>query len=218
LIDGGPGKTVLNQLNALLPFYDREIDWMILSHPHADHLDGLIAVLEKFDVKNVVTAQYANNKSYAKFSRLIKNEGSKVYIADAQEDFNLSDLKIDILYPFQENTWVEKDLNNQSVALRIVFPQMSFILTGDLELEAENDLIKSTEILQSDIMKAGHHGSKTSNSEKILNKARPKEVVISVGKDNKYNHPHREILDRLNKLGIKIRRTDLEGTICYQPG
>ncbi len=215
LIDGGPGGTLMDDLSTLIPFSDRKIDWIVLSHPHADHINGLLEVLEKFQVDYVVMDHYHEVKSYQRLIKAVKAEGSHVYVADAEEDFQLPGITLDIVYPLKEGHWLNDNLNDRSVSLRVIMGERSFFLSGDLEKPAELALARSGQDLRAKVMKAGHHGSKTSNSVELISAVQPQEVVVSVGKKNKYKHPSPEVLERWRKLGLKVRRTDSEGTICY---
>jgi len=219
LIDGGPSSLILEKLAESLPFWDRTIDLIILTHPEHDHLAGLIEVLKRYKVENILwTGIVRDTSEYDEWVKLIKNEGAKIKIAQAGQRINLStyevDRYVDILYPFENLEGQEfKDSNNTSIVAKLIFGEKSFLFTGDAYKSAEKKLVDKETDLASDVLKVGHHGSRTSNSEEFIEKVSPEIAVISVGKDNTYGHPHQETLDTLEKYGIKILRTDKNGDI-----
>ena len=220
LIDGGPSSIILEKLSKEMPFWDRSIDLVILTHPERDHLAGLIEVLEKYKVENILwTGVIRDTAEFKEWQNLIKKEKAKIFIAKAgQRIFSLAsgvgNWEIKILYPFENLKDKEfKNSNNTSIVSKLNFNQISFLLTGDVYQSVERDLIgKYSGKLNANILKVAHHGSKTSTSEEFLKEVLPKIAVISVGK-NKYGHPHQEVLEKLEKFGIKIQRTDKDGNI-----
>ena len=219
LIDGGPSSLILEKLAESLPFWDRTIDLIILTHPEHDHLAGLIEVLKRYKVENILwTGVLRDTAEYKEWVKLIKDEGAKIKIAQASQRINLSTYEvnryIDILYPFENLEGQElENSNNTSIVAKLIFGENSFLFTGDAYKSVEKKLVDKETDLASDVLKVGHHGSKTSNSEEFIEKVSPEIAVISVGKDNPYHHPHQETLDTLEKYGIKILRTDLNSDI-----
>jgi len=219
LIDGGPSSLILEKLAESLPFWDRTIDLIILTHPEHDHLAGLIEVLKRYKVENILwTGIVRDTSEYDEWVKLIKNEGAKIKIAQASQRINLSTYEvnrhIDILYPFENLEGQEfENSNNTSIVAKLIFGENSFLFTGDAYQSVEKKLVSRGWGLNSDVLKVGHHGSKTSTSEEFIKQVSPEIAVISVGKDNPYQHPHQETLDTLEKYGIKILRTDKEGDI-----
>ena len=219
LIDGGPSSLILEKLAESLPFWDRTIDLIILTHPEHDHLAGLIEVLKRYKVENILwTGVLRDTAEYKEWVKLIKDEGAKIKIAQASQRINLSTYEvnryIDILYPFENLEGQEfKNSNNTSIVAKLNLGENSFLFTGDAYKSVEKKLVDKETDLASDVLKVGHHGSKTSNSEEFIEKVSPEIAVISVGKDNPYHHPHQETLDTLEKYGIKILRTDLNSDI-----
>ena len=219
LIDGGPSSLILEKLAESLPFWDRTIDLIILTHPEHDHLAGLIEVLKRYKVENILwTGIVRDTSEYDEWVKLIKNEGAKIKIAQASQRINLSTYEvnrhIDILYPFENLEGQEfENSNNTSIVAKLIFGENSFLFTGDAYQSVEKKLVSRGWGLNSDVLKVGHHGSKTSTSEEFIKQVSPEIAVISVGKDNTYGHPHQETLDTLEKYGIKILRTDKEGDI-----
>lgn len=212
LIDGGPGNSVLTELSKVLPESFREIDLMILTHPHLDHMEGLIPVLERFDVNAVMmsTPSY-DSLVYEAFLKAVTNENIPIYFADDDTDFRFGDLELDTLYPFEPFTnEMMENVNNASPVIRV---NDWLLLTGDAELEVEAQLLEAGIDMDVDILKAGHHGSRTSSSWEFLEAVSPSIMLISAGEDNSYGHPHEETLEKAEDLGIEVMRTDLKGSI-----
>lgn len=219
LIDGGRGKAILRELAKVMPFYDRHIDVIIATHPDADHIGGLIDVLERYEVGIFLEPGAASNNGYyraleetveeKKIEKIIARRGMRIYL-DGKT-------RMDILHP--DGKFAVRDTNDSSIVARLIYNQNEFMLTGDAPKRVEEYLIKiseSSEELQSDVLKAGHHGSRTSTSELFVKAIKPQYAVISSGKNNSYGHPHKEALDILSKYGAKILRTDKEEMILFQ--
>lgn len=219
LIDGGPDSTILEKLTKEMPFWDRSIDLIILSHPESDHLLGLLEVLKRYKIENILwTGVIRDTSGYKEWVRLIKNEKAKIFISVAGQKIILSRSDInnflEILYPFENLKEQEfKDSNDTSIVARLVFDKNSFLFTGDLYKSGEKKLVEKGVDIDSEILKVSHHGSKTSSLEEFIEKVSPEMAIISVGKDNRYGHPHQEVLETLVKYGITILRTDLDGDI-----
>lgn len=215
LIDGGPDSTILEKIAKNLPFWDREIDLIILTHPEKDHLAGLIEVLKRYKVENILwTGVVRDTAEYEEWKKLIGEAGNQVFIAKAGQKIIAQKSIFQILYPFEDLAGkILKDSNNTSIIIRLTFGENSFLFTGDVYKSIEEKLIESKTDLDSDVLKVGHHGSKTSTAEEFITKVSPEIAVISAGKNNSYGHPNQEVLDILNKYGIKILRTDKDGDI-----
>ncbi len=223
LIDGGPSTAVLNKLGENLPFFDKEIDLVILTHPEKDHLFGLLEVLKRYKIKNILwTGVVRDTAEWEEWSKLIKEENANIRIAEAGEQVilkkNSQPIFIDILYP-EENLEgeISEDSNDTSIVGRLVFAKNSFLFTGDINRGAEEKLLQEREkgiLLNSNVLKIAHHGSNTSSSEQFLEKVSPLIAVIPVG-ENSYGHPTEELLARLNNFGIEILRTDKDGDIKF---
>ncbi len=217
LIDGGPDSTVLEKLGKEIPSWDNTLDLIILTHPEKDHLAGLIEVLKRYKVENILwTGVVRDTAEYKEWKKLIEEEGAKIFIAKAGQKIYSSakNFGAEILYPFEslEGKTLE-DSNNTSIIIRLVFGENSFLLTGDAYKSVERDLIEKGIDVDSDILKVAHHGSKTSSAAEFIEKVSPETAIISVGKDNTYGHPHPEVLETLAKYGINILRTDKNGDI-----
>ena len=218
LIDGGPDSTILEKLSKEMPFWDRSIDLIILTHPERDHLIGLIEVLKKYKVENILwTGIVRDTAEYKEWKKLIEEEGAKIVLAKSgQKILWRSDLHnyMEVLYPFENlDGKVFKDSNNTSIISKLVFGKNSFLFTGDAYKDVEGKLINKKAEIDSDVLKIAHHGSKTSSSEEFIKAVSPEIAVISVGRENKYGHPNQEVLELLEKYGIRVLRTDLDGDI-----
>ena len=219
LIDGGPGDAVLEQLARVLPHEEKEIDLMILTHPHLDHMEGLIRVLDRFKV-NAVLASLPSypGPAYKAFLTRLEALGIPYYLAQANQDFQFAGTHLDVLYPFEPILGQEfENVNNASPVIRVSHGEFSLMLSGDAEQEVEAELLDRypKETLEADFLKAGHHGSKTSNTLAFLQAVSPKVMAISCGDGNSYGHPSPETLEKAADLGITVRRTDLEGTLHF---
>lgn len=215
LVDGGPDDTVLQELSAVMPFYERTIDVMVLTHPHADHVDGLVEVLSRYEVRQVMLTGVAyNSSSYARFLELTRERGARIMIVDGQKDFRLGAAVFDVVYPFESLVGAHfENVNNSSISFRLLYGGRSFYFSGDLEVEGEEKLVASGLDLRADVFKAGHHGSRTSSTEPLLDTVEPSWAVISCGVDNPFGHPHAETIRHFQERGIGIYRTDLNGRV-----
>src|SRR3989338_8140793 len=223
LIDGGPGAGVLEELGDVLPFFDRTLDLLVLTHPHEDHVAGLVPVLDRFEVKGVLlSVPDYENKSYEAFLAQVAEEKIPVYFAEADRDFEFGSVTLDVLYPFEPVSGKLENVNNASVVIRVVSGEDEILLTGDAEQEVEAELLAAWNAgeleLEADILKAGHHGSRTSSTLEFLEAVDAKLMIISSGTGNDYGHPHEETLEKAADLGIEVLRTDLEGTISIVLG
>lgn len=210
LIDGGPDSTVLEKLDKLLPFWDREIDAVILTHPELDHMQGLVEVLQRYGVGYILwNGAERETLGFKKWANLL--DKAKVIVAKAGVKIKAGSAKIDILHPSGSLPG-----NDGSIVLMLNYGKNSFLFTGDISNKAENQLVGSptSHTLKADVLKVAHHGSKYSSSENFLAAASPKYAVISVGK-NSYGHPTQEVLQRLKKYDIKILRTDINGDVKF---
>jgi competence protein ComEC len=214
LIDGGPDKTVLEKLSQTMPFYDRTIDLIILTHPDADHVTGLVEVLKYYQVSHILTSGLKKDTAvYQRWQNLIKEKNIPLTIAQAGQRIILQeDIIMKIFWPEQSLIKsLAKKANNASVVAQLIYEQSEFLLTGDIEKEIEQRLLNQGENLASDILKVPHHGSKTSSSYNFLKAVNPQIAVISVGENNRYKHPHSTVLERLREY--LICRTDKNGDI-----
>ena len=229
LIDGGPNNKVLQKLGQYLPALTKRIDIVLLTHPHADHVTGLVEVLKRYDIGAVILSG-ADLKTdvYSEFLKIIKEKNIPVVIAEAGEAIHfgsaIAGLEFDILSPEQAGDLVfnnksegfgsgGNDVNDTSVVGKLMFKNFSILLTGDATSKIENRLLIYGENLKSDILKVGHHGSKYSSSLLFLKFVSPKAAIIEVGAKNRYGHPSPAALSRLQMVNASIFRTDLNGDI-----
>jgi len=216
LIDGGPDKGVIRKLADNLPYYDRKIDLIILTHPHDDHVTGLIEVLKRFEVKKIIyTGALHTGPNYLAWLKEIKDKKIFLLVADQPQNINLGqDLDFKIIYPLKNFSGQEaENLNNTSVVVKLIYKNISFLLVGDIEKEAEDELIKNGVDLRAHVLKVGHHGSDTGSTEEFLEAVRPEIAVIAVGRNNKFGQPSRRVIKRLERRGAIIYRTDIDGDI-----
>lgn len=214
LIDGGPDLSVLEKLGKIIPFYDRYIDVILLTHPEQDHMNGLIEVVKRYDVGAIITTGIVRDTSqYQEWIKIIKQKNIPIYIAEVGGvvDFK-NNINLNILYPFENmNNKKLADSNNYSIVSKLTYNNFDLLLTGDIEKSVENKLIKAKTDLDADILKVAHHGSKTSTSENFLKAVNALMVIIEVGRDNSYGHPHQEVMERLKNL--EIFQTGKDGNI-----
>jgi len=218
LVDGGPDNTVLERLGQVMPFYDRDLDLVVLTHPDADHLMGLVEVLQRFRVHRVwVNGGTKDTAVYRTWAERLADEEATVTIVTTGYSFAIDDgTKLQVLHP--DTPAIDaKEPNNEGVVVKLSFGNQELLLTGDIEQEPEAAIVQrfrsQPETLRSEILKVGHHGSKTSSTPVFLETVHPELAVISVGLENRYGHPSQEVLDRFTALGIPVLRTDCLGTI-----
>lgn len=218
LVDGGPDLTVLSALSVCVPWYERHIDMMVLTHPDTDHLFGLIEVLKRFQVDRVlVTGVNDDMPAYGYFNALVVQEGAQVIASQYNMQIEFSGMTLKVIYP--ESNLSGRTVSNRNDASIVVMVQsgeVKFLLTGDLPLAGEEILMRSLVDLQADVLKAGHHGSKTSSGIQFLQAVDPDYVVISAGKDNPYGHPHYRVVRAVDRVGAELLRTDMMGTIVFK--
>ena len=216
LVDGGPDNSVVQELGKVMPFWDRSIDVLVMTHSDADHLNGLPEVLERYKVSQVVeTGIECISAQCEKWKRLIEEEGAGRRIVWLGKKIDVGDgVMFEVLSPFEneEGESVNKK-NNSSVVLKMIYGEQELLLTGDIEEMVERKLALAGVDIDVDFLKVAHHGSKTSTSEIFLNASTPKLAFINVGIKNRYGHPTEEVLNRLSNHGIKYYRTDTNGTI-----
>lgn len=221
LIDGGPSPQAISlSLGRKMPFWDRTIEVVILTHPSADHVTGLVEVLNRYRVKQVLYPDLAFESGiYDEWLRLIREKRIRSTYAQAGQQINLGDeVIIEVLSPQNPPlTGTESDIDNNAAILRLSMGKVSFLLTADMMREAELELIYDRANLESTVLKVAHHGSDTSTTPEFLAVVNPQLGVISVGADNEFGHPSEEVMSRLeNRLGPEnIYRTDEDGTIEF---
>lgn len=215
LIDAGEndqGDTVVNYLKNL---GIQKIDLLIATHPHSDHIGGMDRVIDSFDIGRIVMPRLPDDlvpttRTYTDVLTAIASKGLKITPAKVGDSYDFGPGRLTILGPAAEYD----ELNNTSLVCRFVYDGVSFLFTGDMESPVEKDMIKEGGAsLKSDVLKVGHHGSRTSTSQKFYQAVDPACCVICVGEDNSYGHPNPETLDTIAENGAEIYRTDYHGSI-----
>lgn len=193
-----------------------KIDYLIATHPHADHIGGMEEIMERYEIGEIYMPN-AETASTTFENMLDVAESKNLSINSAYEGKNIFDysgVKADIISPKKGESY--SNLNNYSVAVKLVCGEKSFLFTGDAEKETENEILDDFEAIECDVLKVGHHGSSTSSEYEFLKAVNPQYAVISCGKDNEYGHPHRETLESLKKIKAEVLRTDELGTIVIE--
>ena len=216
LVDGGPNNSVLRELGKVMPFYDRSIDVVLATHADQDHIGGLAEVLKRFKIGLVILNNTTSTSAvYKEFTDLIKEKNIKEEIIISPEILTLGGgAEFDILFPTQNTAgW---DTNDSSIVGKLVYGNNSFLLTGDSPQKIEKYLVgKYGSFLKSDVLKAGHHGSKNSSSAIFVSTVSPVYTIISAGLDNRYGHPSKEALAIFAKFQEKILQTLGGGLIRF---
>jgi competence protein ComEC len=220
LVDGGPSPTALTSaLGQQMPFWDRSIDLLVMTHPDSDHITGLVEVLERYHVEGWLdNGRPDDDAIYFECQEILSETAMPHHTVRAGDKSDLGQgLVLEVLHPPLElMTSGEADANNNSVVLRLQWGQATFLLTGDIQAEAERLLAQSGQPLTADVLKVAHHGSDGSSTAEFLAAVSPRFAVVSVGADNQFGHPQKAALDRLTQLGdVTILRTDEEGTIEF---
>lgn len=214
LIDGGPNDSVISKIDKSIPFYNRRIDAVILTHPHADHLLGLIKVIESYEVKKVyLTGVTYESPDYAQFLQTVHDNNIPTQEALGGDYIDFGEgIKLNFLYPKTsfKNREAE-NLNNSSIVARLVWDKESILFTGDLEKDVQPDLYEQS--VDSELLKVPHHCSSDALDPRLLSLISPKYALISVGKDNKFGHPSKSCLNLLKN--IQVFRTDYDGDVFF---
>ena len=216
LIDGGE-----EEKNVLVPYLlarkIKKIDYLVISHFDSDHVGGIFSVIMNLKVgKVIISKQKEDSENYQRFIKMVKQKNIKVLVMEKGDKIIIdNDLFFDVLWPLKLIN--ENVLNNNSLVLKLCYKDFSMIFTGDIEEIAESEILKEYEknisTLKATILKVAHHGSKTSSTQEFISKVKPQISLIGVEKNNKFGHPNEEVIERLEKIGSKIYRTDLMGEI-----
>lgn len=216
LIDGGAGSGVLRELGSVMSFEDRSIDVVIATHPDTDHIGGLVDVLERYHVAYIFeSGSETETNTYRAFNKAVSEEGAVRIEARAGTYIHLGGGAIlEILYPVHDASSLEP--NEASIVARLVYRDAEVLLTGDAPISVERVLLqKYGNTLESDVLKVGHHGSRTSTAKVFVDVVRPQIAVISAGKENRYGHPHEEVVAILENADATVLHT-MNGTIVMK--
>lgn len=230
LVDGGPDSKVIRCLANNMPFWDRTLEMIILTHPQADHFTGLIDVIKRYNISQfVINSVVSDSAGFWQFHQAVLEEKAKIYSPKAGDRLKIGPMEFLILWPkeklgdplvWQPASWradkekilgvasIAGEINKTSIVLKLSFDNFDTLLAGDIGFDIEKQL----ELAPVEVLKVAHHGSKYSTSEEFLEQVKPALAVISVGK-NQFGHPTKEAIERLSNQAIKLLRTDEEGEI-----
>jgi len=214
LIDGGPSSNLIDVMADYMPFWQNRLDLVIATHGDSDHIGGLVELSERYDIEAFI--YNGESKNTLIFEELMKNisfDGVDISIAQSGEEIRVGCcMEIDILWPGSINI---EDSNDRSVSIIAKYQDFEIYMAGDLGYKYEEKITNNLGV-DIEVMKISHHGSRTSTSTKVVDNIRPQITLISAGKDNKFGHPHREVLDLLDKNNIIQYRTDIQGTVSIK--
>ncbi len=215
LIDGGKDNTILRELGSVMPFWDRDIDMVIATHPDSDHIGGLVEVLERYSVATVVHSGVAHDTELVEVFENRRERANTVLEARRGQVFDMGDgLYIEVLFPDRDIENIES--NTGSVIVKVIYGEHSFVLTGDSPQSIEKYLVGiDGASLDATVLKAGHHGSKTSSALIFVGTVSPEYVVYSRGCENRYGHPHDVVLDTIKTIGGESYDTCIDGRVTF---
>lgn len=217
LIDGGTDATILRELPKEMPFWDKSLDAILATHPDKDHIGGLVDVLSRYQVSEIIRTK--NDSNTAVSSALVfasHAEGALIHDTEAGEVIKLgASTTLTIFSPSGDPTHWES--NNSSIVAKLSYGQIDFMLTGDASLGIEEYLVATYgRALESEVLKLGHHGSRTSSSGVFLDTVKPDYAIVSSGLHNRFGHPHQEVVEAVTKRGIELLNTANSGTIVFK--
>lgn len=219
LIDGGKGKKILSELGQVLPFYDHSIDVVIATHPDQDHIEGLIGVEERYKTLVFIEPNLLTDKPFqTTLQEEVNKMGVQELVAYTGQSIALGNgATLSILFPDLDVSNWQDITNNASIVALLRYGKTSMLFTGDSPIAIENRLIKELgNRLDIDVLKVGHHGSRTSSGPEFLSFTTPTLAIISAGKNNSYGHPHSEVLANLAAVGAQIKNTADVGRITIK--
>lgn len=215
-IDGGPDRTILERIPEVMRPFDTTIETLILTHPDADHITGIVELVKRYDVQQIITtALPATKPLHRELLELIKQNDIQHVIVSAGDIIQLDQAtSCTVLYPTLTTPVTQLETNDTSLILECQFAATSVLFTGDMSSLVEKELVQSGGLTDVDLLKVPHHGSKSASTAEFLAAITPELCIIEVGKDNQYGHPHQAVMDRLRQY-CQIRRTDQAGTIIW---
>ncbi|MBI2644132.1 MAG: MBL fold metallo-hydrolase [Candidatus Wildermuthbacteria bacterium] len=221
LIDGGPDTSIFSKLSSQIPFWNKTIDLVIATHSDKDHAEGIIELFPRYQINNILWSDSKENSGFAVMLRHAiekeQEQGTAIFIAKDSQTIRWSsdpDAYGEIIWPSKEAKNTYGSSNELSLVLKFTYGEVSTLFTADIPQLVEYELVeKKSEVISASILKVGHHGAKTSNTEAFIAKVSPKVAIIQVGKENRYGHPHQEVLDRFAAWGVSVLRTDVNGDI-----
>lgn len=217
LIDGGPDASVLRELPKVMPWWDRSLDLILATHADKDHIGGLVDVLTRYEVDEIVRTENESDTAVSSAFVLVSaDEQVPIHIARAGDTISFgASTTLRILSPRSDTTAWES--NTASIVAQLTYGETEFMLTGDAPLSIEQYLARTHGgTLESEVLKLGHHGSRTSTAEEFLRVVAPEYAVVSASADNRYGHPHEEVIDRVEQAGIELLSTAEAGTIVFK--
>jgi len=215
LIDAGESKYAGRVRSYLKEQGVKKIDILVGTHPHADHIGALANIVRRFDIGTILMPKIsADTASFENLIDAVSKKGLKITSPDKGQKFALGSADITVLSP-SKDAFYEENLNNYSIVLRVEYEEKVFLFTGDAERDVEYEILRDGADIDADVLKAGHHGSSSSSSDRFIKAVSPEYAVIMLGRDNPYGHPHVETVATFKKYRVKALRTDECGSIVF---